>query len=79
MDHPFTSWLLENAVKLKLYFERQFQQLIEYFCQKDAEDIIHIYNVIHDLHDTVKAENVTCTFPQSPPQFPAASYFRKAE
>lgn len=48
MDHPFTSWLLENAVKLKLYFERQFQQLIEYFCQKDAEDIIHIYNVIHE-------------------------------
>ena len=48
MDHPFISWLLENGIELKLYFERQFQQLIEYFCQRDAEDIIYIYNVIRE-------------------------------
>lgn len=47
MDHPFICWLLANASELRLYLDSQFQLLIEYFCQRDAEDIIHIYNVIY--------------------------------
>lgn len=47
MDHPFICWLLANAAELRLYLNSQFQLLVEYFCQRDAEDIIHIYNVIY--------------------------------
>ena len=31
IDHPFTAWLLDNAAKLKKYYERQFQQIIDCF------------------------------------------------
>lgn len=45
-DHPFMAWLLQNAIRLRHNFQRQFQQIIESFCTKDAEDIVQIYDII---------------------------------
>lgn len=47
-DHPFIIWLLENAVRLKQYFERQFQQIVECLYQKEAEDIVQEYSIIRE-------------------------------
>lgn len=39
-DHPFAAWLLDNAVLLKRYYQRQFQQIIDCLCQASADYII---------------------------------------
>lgn len=47
-DHTFIIWLLENAVRLKQYFERQFQQIVKCLYQKEAEDIVQEYSIIRE-------------------------------
>lgn len=47
-DHPFIEWLLNNAVPLNLYFQRQFQQMVDGLCYKDAEQIIQEYGMIRE-------------------------------
>ena len=47
-DHPFIIWLLNNVVKLKLYYERQFQQIVDCLYQSDAEDIVKECNRIRE-------------------------------
>lgn len=48
VDHPFILWLLDNAVQLKEYYERQFQQIVDYLRRKDAEDIMQQCNNIRE-------------------------------
>ena len=38
-DHPFATWLLDNAAKLNKYYPRQFQQIVNCLCEDSAEDI----------------------------------------
>lgn len=47
-DHPFIIWLLENAARLKQYFERQFQQIVQCLYQKEAKEIIREYSMIRE-------------------------------
>lgn len=47
-DHPFIIWLLNNAVQLKLYYERQFQQIVECLCESNAENIVEVCNRIRE-------------------------------
>lgn len=47
-DHPFIIWLLENAVRLKQYFERQLQQIVQCLYQKQAEEIVQEYSMIRE-------------------------------
>lgn len=39
-DHPFAVWLLDNAVRLNRYFQRQLGQLIECLRVEDADEIV---------------------------------------
>ena len=48
MDHPFIVWLLENAVQLNKYYQRQFQQIIHCLCNDAAEFIIKECNGIRE-------------------------------
>ncbi|MCM1097759.1 MAG: hypothetical protein NC427_06795 [Ruminococcus flavefaciens] len=48
VDHPFIVWLLENAIQINRYFERQFQQIVECLRTQDAEQIIQKYNIIRE-------------------------------
>jgi hypothetical protein len=48
MDHPFIVWLLENAVQLNKYYQRQFQQIIHCLCNDAAEFIIQECNGIRE-------------------------------
>ena len=45
-DHPFIIWLLNNAAQLKQYYQRQFQQIVDCLCQKNAEEIMRECNDI---------------------------------
>lgn len=47
-DHPFAAWLLDNSALLDRYFRRQFRQMVECLCQKDADDIIREYRMIRE-------------------------------
>lgn len=47
-DHPFITWLLNNAVQLKQYYERQFQQIVDCLYQSDAKDIVEECNRIRE-------------------------------
>lgn len=48
LDHPFVIWLLDNAIQLKQYYRRQFQQIIDCLCQAEAEVVIQICNNIRE-------------------------------
>ncbi|MDE7298177.1 MAG: hypothetical protein K2N94_05035, partial [Lachnospiraceae bacterium] len=43
---PFIVWLLENAVPLSQYFQRQWKQIIDCLCEKNAEAIIETWDTI---------------------------------
>ena len=47
-DHPFVEWLLNNSVQLKRYFQRQFQQIVDCLCNKNADNIINQCNAIRE-------------------------------
>lgn len=47
-DHSFIIWLLENAARLKQYFERQFQQIVQCLYQKEAKEIVQEYSMIRE-------------------------------
>lgn len=44
LDHPFAQWLVENAVKIENHFPRQFHQIVDSLCNKEAEGIIKTVN-----------------------------------
>lgn len=44
LDHPFTQWIIENAVKIESHFPRQFQQIVFRLCNNDAKEIIKTVN-----------------------------------
>ncbi len=46
IDHPFVKWLLENAVLLNQYYQRQFQQIIDCLCNRSREYILQECNNI---------------------------------
>ncbi len=46
MDHPFAVWLLEHAVLLNQYFQRQFQQIVACLCDRSGEAVISECNHI---------------------------------
>lgn len=48
VDHPFIIWLLENSIHLSKHFERQFQQIVECLCEKNAKQIIQEYSIIRE-------------------------------
>lgn len=45
-DHPFATWLLNNAVPLNQYFLRQFQMIVKCLCDDSEEDVIEECNSI---------------------------------
>lgn len=47
-DHPFATWLLDNAAKLNKYYPRQFQQIVNCLCEDSAEDIAEKCNYIRE-------------------------------
>ena len=47
-DHPFIVWLLDNAVQLKKYYQRQFQQIVDCLYQRDAIQIVEECNAIRE-------------------------------
>lgn len=47
-DHPYVEWLLENAAKLNQYYHRQFEQIVECLCSKNAEDIVEECNAVRE-------------------------------
>lgn len=47
-DHPFVVWLLENGAALNQHYPRQFGQIAECFCEKDAQDMIKTCNAIRE-------------------------------
>lgn len=47
-DHPFVTWLLDNAAKLNKYYPRQFQQIVNCLCDDIAEDIVEKCNYIRE-------------------------------
>ena len=47
-DHPFIIWLLEHAVQLNQYFHRQFQQIVDCLCFKNASDFIKEYTAVRE-------------------------------
>lgn len=47
-DHPFATWLLDNAAKLNKYYPRQFQQIVNCLCENTAEDIVEKCNYIRE-------------------------------
>ena len=46
LDHPFATWLLNNAVSLNQYFPRQFQMIVECLCNDSEEEVIEKCNSI---------------------------------
>ena len=44
LDHPFAQWLIKNALKIKSYLPRQFQQIVDSLCNDEAEKIINTVN-----------------------------------
>lgn len=47
-DHPFTVWLLRNAVQFKKYYQRQFQQIVDCLYRGDAGQIVEECNAIRE-------------------------------
>lgn len=47
-DHPFATWLLDNAAKFNKYDPRQFQQIVNCLCEDCAEDIAEKCNYIRE-------------------------------
>ena len=47
MDHSFVKWLLDNAVLLNQYYQRQFRQIIDCLCNDVGEEIINKCNNIY--------------------------------
>lgn len=47
-DHPYTQWLLKNAVILNCYFNRQFKQIVSCLCNENTDLIIRTLNAIRD-------------------------------
>ncbi len=47
-DHPFALWLLENAVLLQKYYQRQFQWMVDCLCAYTGESIAEECNKIRD-------------------------------
>ncbi len=47
-DHPFVVWLLNYAVQLLQYYERQFQQMVHCLIYDSVEDIIQECNKIRE-------------------------------
>lgn len=48
VDHPYTIWLLKSAAVLNKYYNRQFKQIVDAFCNSDAKYIIDICNQIRE-------------------------------
>lgn len=46
IDHPFVKWLLDNAILLNQYYQRQFQQIIDCLCNASGESIMKECNHI---------------------------------
>lgn len=47
-DHPFIVWLLSNAVQLKKYYQRQFQQIVDCLYQENVKQIVEGCNAIRE-------------------------------
>lgn len=47
-DHPFIAWLLNNAVQLKEYYERQFQQIVVCLREWNTGEIVQVCNSIRE-------------------------------
>lgn len=47
-DHPFATWLLDNAAKFNKYDPRKFQQIVNCLCEDCAEDIAEKCNYIRE-------------------------------
>lgn len=47
-DHPYTAWLLKNAVALNGYYSRQFQQIVRILLRGNLTDIINTCNGIRE-------------------------------
>ncbi len=45
-NHPFATWLLNNAVPLNQYCPRQFQMIVECLCNDSEEEVIEKCNSI---------------------------------
>lgn len=48
VDHPYTIWLLKSAAVLNKYYNRQFKQIVDAFCNSDAKYTIDICNQIRE-------------------------------
>lgn len=48
IDHPYVTWLLNNAIKLKKYYSRQFEQIVDCLFSSHADDIIQNCNQIRE-------------------------------
>ena len=46
LDHPFVKWLLNNAMLLNKYYQRQYQQIIDCLCNGSGESIMQECNHI---------------------------------
>lgn len=46
LDHPFIVWLLDNAILLNQYYQRQFCQMVDGLCHSSAEYIVREFNQI---------------------------------
>lgn len=49
LDHPFVKWLLNNAILLNQYYQRQFRQIIDCLCNDSGESIMQECNYIRQL------------------------------
>ena len=46
LDHPFIVWLLDNAILLNQYYQRQFRQMVDGLLHSSAESIVREFNQI---------------------------------
>lgn len=46
LEHPFIEWLMENAVLLNQYYQRQFCQMVDSLCHSSAENMTQECNHI---------------------------------
>lgn len=48
VDHPFATWMLENAEVLNKHYPRQFQQITQCLCSLEATEIMQICNGVRE-------------------------------
>lgn len=46
LDHPFIAWLLDNAILLNQYYQRQFRKMVDGLLHSSAESIVREFNQI---------------------------------